>query len=117
MHDLIEKMIIAKGNHRFQNTVNQGLVLADFGAIKVDWETRWRLALLCKCGKKVVAVVPPDKELDLVKWFSLRGCCLDAEEGFAGRNVACTYTLGNGRYSVRLPLVVVKGLKVVSGAS
>ena len=103
---LINKLAVNAGIRKFARLLKRGLIILDVDTVRLDWEDRDRLAFLCKCGSDIYVVV--SNNFDATSAMLARGHRLDAQYGFAGYNVKCSYYLNGEIY--RLPLIFVRGL-------
>lgn len=111
---LVERLIIARENARFQKLVKQGLFARDVVAVRVLGEKKERLALLCVNGEKVFAVVCTniDKKAGVTSIFTLLGHYLQAKNGIALESKSDLVELSGNYYGLKAPLVVAEDVSI-----
>lgn len=114
MMKLVERLIIARENARFQKLVKQGLFARDVVAVRVLGEKKERLALLCVNGEKVFAVVCTniDKKAGVTSIFTLLGHYLQAKNVIALESKSDWVELSGNYYGLKAPLVVAEDVSI-----
>ena len=102
----IEKSLNAK----FQKIVKRGLLARDVVPIKLEDETRARLALLCVCENTVYAVVCVGKKP--ISLFELLGNFIQAQEGVILKQKSNWIELYGSYAGLKAPLVVAKDVSI-----
>lgn len=118
MMKLVEKLIIARENARFQKLVKQGLLARDAVAVRIMGEKKERLALLCKSKDQVFVVVCASiQKADYPSIFTLLGHDLQAKKGIVLSKKKDWVSLSGCYEGLKAPLVVAEDVSARSWAN
>lgn len=110
---LVEHLIIARENARFQKLTRSGLIARDLVAVKVLDENCERLALLCKANGRIYAVVCVNSSIPAPM---LVGHALKAKTGVVLDKKPDWVQLSGHYEGLKAPLVVAEDVGIEKGA-